>query len=93
VKARDRARAILDRLLISRGALLYCSRPAEKVLCPLLILVGASDPPYQLGRGDVLGLARRHTLAQRLQRVVNACIAAENVRAKLGRMTPRSAIA
>ena len=42
------------------------SSPAEKVLCPLLILVGAGDPPHQLGRGDVFELARRHTLAQRL---------------------------
>jgi hypothetical protein len=35
----------------------------------LLILVGAGDPPHQLGRGDVLEFARRHTLAQRLKPV------------------------
>jgi hypothetical protein len=46
-------------------------KPAEKVVCPLLIVVGAGDPPHQLGQGDVLELARRHTLAQRIQRVVN----------------------
>jgi hypothetical protein len=45
--------------------------PTEKVLCPLLIIVGTGDPPHQLGRSDVLELARRHTLAQRLQRVVH----------------------
>src|SRR5271165_5538163 len=48
-----------------------CSSSAEKVLCPLLIVVRAGDPPHQLGWGNVLELARRHTVAQRLQRVVN----------------------
>src|ERR1700758_3295108 len=46
------------------------STPAEKVLRPLLIVVGASAPPHQLGRGNILELARRGTVAQRLKRVI-----------------------
>src|SRR5215472_2465766 len=33
----------------------------RKVLCPLLMVVGAGDPPHQLGPGDVLQISRRQT--------------------------------
>jgi hypothetical protein len=53
------------------GSLALTLKSRRESPCPLLMVVGAGDPPHQLGRGDVLEFARRHTLAQRLQRVVN----------------------
>src|SRR5579883_624810 len=47
------------------------SGAAEKRPRPRLVIGGAGELPHQLGRGEVLERARRHPLAQRLQRVMH----------------------
>src|SRR6516164_4232295 len=72
-RLRSASRAEPDKSTLTPFSSFYFfgSGSAEEILGPLLIIVGAGDPPHQLGRRDVLEVARCHAIAQRLQGVVD----------------------